>query len=208
MATSGDSLEQSIAAELIILSVSKKERATAIIKTGLPALKMLYNSSDQNVKVRALAGQRAYKVVKPMVYILHSEVERLASSEVLLTLTNSRNSLRKRILEEKSIPKINYEGLIFYIAHKVTSQCAQSVASSTGFATFTEDSEESHICNVMLMLLCKRQQEFVIDDRILLKALVSLPQSAGAMFVFTLAVIYVNLSNVYEKPTINEEMVK
>ncbi|KAI1699875.1 myosin-binding striated muscle assembly central domain-containing protein [Ditylenchus destructor] len=61
MATSGDSLEQSIAAELIILSVSKKERATAIIKTGLPALKMLYNSSDQNVKVRALAEPSSTK---------------------------------------------------------------------------------------------------------------------------------------------------
>ncbi|KAI1699877.1 myosin-binding striated muscle assembly central domain-containing protein [Ditylenchus destructor] len=114
MATSGDSLEQSIAAELIILSVSKHETATVIIKTGLPALKKLYNSSDQNVKVRALVGQRAYKVVKSVVDLLQPEVERLANYDALLTLTNlssSRDSLRKRILEEKSILKLVHEML-------------------------------------------------------------------------------------------------
>jgi hypothetical protein len=35
MATSDDRLQQSLAAELIVLSVSKYERATALIKQGL-----------------------------------------------------------------------------------------------------------------------------------------------------------------------------
>jgi protein unc-45 len=38
MAESGNKLEQSLAAELIVLSVSKYERATALIKNGLVCL--------------------------------------------------------------------------------------------------------------------------------------------------------------------------
>lgn len=55
-ASDDDPLQQSVAAELIVLSVSKHERATALIKNGLPVLRKLYNSPDQNVKVRALVG--------------------------------------------------------------------------------------------------------------------------------------------------------
>uniref|UniRef100_A0A915MBV5 UNC-45/Cro1/She4 central domain-containing protein n=1 Tax=Meloidogyne javanica TaxID=6303 RepID=A0A915MBV5_MELJA len=51
-----DNLQQSLAVELIVLSVSKYERATALIKHGLPVLKKLYRSEDQNVRVRALVG--------------------------------------------------------------------------------------------------------------------------------------------------------
>ena len=35
-----------------------------------------------------------------------------------------------------------------------------------------------------------------------------LAQSAGALCVYTLAAIYVNLTNSYEKPKADEEMVK
>jgi hypothetical protein len=69
-----DRLQKSLAAELIVLSVSKYERATALIKQGLvgrplgiflpqlsvlsiqPVLKKLYQSEDPNVRVRALVG--------------------------------------------------------------------------------------------------------------------------------------------------------
>ncbi|KAL3103383.1 hypothetical protein niasHS_002569 [Heterodera schachtii] len=56
MASSDDFLQQSVAAELIVLSVSKYERATNMIKQGLPVLKKLFLSSDPNVRVRALVG--------------------------------------------------------------------------------------------------------------------------------------------------------
>lgn len=54
MASSDDRLMQSVAAELIVQTVSKHERATSILKVGFPILRKLYNSDDENVKVRAL----------------------------------------------------------------------------------------------------------------------------------------------------------
>ncbi|PIO52756.1 hypothetical protein TELCIR_25935, partial [Teladorsagia circumcincta] len=47
-------LLQSVAAELIVMTVVKHERATSILKVGLPILRKLYDSEDENVKVRAL----------------------------------------------------------------------------------------------------------------------------------------------------------
>ena len=43
---------------------------------------------------------------------------------------------------------------------------------------------------------------------ILFQALLLLAKSAGALCVYTLAQIYVNLTNSYEKPKVDEEMVK
>ncbi|RCN29940.1 tetratricopeptide repeat protein [Ancylostoma caninum] len=51
-------------------------------------------------------------------------------------------------------------------------------------------------------------KEWIVADSLLLRALFCLAQSAGALCVFTLATIYVNLANAYEKPNVDEEMVK
>ncbi|VDM62304.1 unnamed protein product [Angiostrongylus costaricensis] len=51
-------------------------------------------------------------------------------------------------------------------------------------------------------------KEWIAEDSLLLRALFCLAQSAGALCVFTLASIYVNLTNSFEKPEVNEEMVK
>jgi len=56
MASTDDSLQQSVAVELMVLTVSKHDRATALMKNGMPVLKRLFNSNDHNVKVRALVG--------------------------------------------------------------------------------------------------------------------------------------------------------
>lgn len=51
-------------------------------------------------------------------------------------------------------------------------------------------------------------KEYIVSDTLLLQALVSLAKTAGALCVYTLASIYVNLTNAYDKPKIDEEMVK
>lgn len=65
---------------------------------------MLYKYLNHNV-----LGQRAFEVVKPMVDLLHPEVEGRANYDALLTLTNLASKgdpLRRRILKERAVPKI------------------------------------------------------------------------------------------------------
>uniref|UniRef100_A0A1I7XFW3 UNC45-central domain-containing protein n=1 Tax=Heterorhabditis bacteriophora TaxID=37862 RepID=A0A1I7XFW3_HETBA len=126
MADSDDHLMQSVAAELIVMTVSKHERATSILKVGIPILRKLYNSDDENVKVRALVV------------------------------------------------------LIFRFACE-------------GLSYLSLDADV---------------KEWIVADSLLLRALVLLAQSAGALCVYTMASIYVNLTNAYEKPNVDEELVK
>lgn len=43
-----------VAAEAIVQTASKKERCSAIISSGIPILKELYESPNDNIKARAL----------------------------------------------------------------------------------------------------------------------------------------------------------
>jgi len=57
----------------------------------------------------AFPGQRMYEVVRPLLDLLHPDRTALQNYEALLTLTNlagHSDSVRKRILKEKCIPKI------------------------------------------------------------------------------------------------------
>ena len=56
MAESFDPSCQAIAAEALTLAASDKTRCEGIMAKGLPALKQLYHSSENQVKVRALVG--------------------------------------------------------------------------------------------------------------------------------------------------------
>lgn len=56
MAKSEDPSCQAVAAEVLALAASDKERCQGIMAEGLPALKSLYASSDDRVRVRALVG--------------------------------------------------------------------------------------------------------------------------------------------------------
>lgn len=70
------------------------------------ALAKLGVKSDPNI---AFPGQRMYEVVKPMVELLHPDVEGRPNYDALLTLTNLASvsdSVRKRIMKEKAVPKI------------------------------------------------------------------------------------------------------
>lgn len=51
-------------------------------------------------------------------------------------------------------------------------------------------------------------KEYIVADLELLKALVELSKMAGALCVYTMAAIFMNCSNAYDKPKIDEEMVK
>ena len=60
MAGSTDVLQQAVAAELIVETTSKHERAKSIVASGLPVLKKLFTSKDDGIKVsswRSLRGE-------------------------------------------------------------------------------------------------------------------------------------------------------
>ncbi|GIY72086.1 protein unc-45 homolog B [Caerostris darwini] len=56
MASSDDELQQKVSAEAIIAAASKKDKCTAIVSMGTDILKKLYQSKNENIKVRALVG--------------------------------------------------------------------------------------------------------------------------------------------------------
>ncbi|KAG8191985.1 hypothetical protein JTE90_002255 [Oedothorax gibbosus] len=56
MASSDDELQQRVSAEAIIAAASKKDKCTSIISMGTDILKKLYQSKNDNIKVRALVG--------------------------------------------------------------------------------------------------------------------------------------------------------
>lgn len=54
MASSEEEMLQRVAAEAIIAAASKKDKCTSIISMGTGILKKLYDSKNDNIKVRAL----------------------------------------------------------------------------------------------------------------------------------------------------------
>uniref|UniRef100_A0A915DSP8 UNC-45/Cro1/She4 central domain-containing protein n=1 Tax=Ditylenchus dipsaci TaxID=166011 RepID=A0A915DSP8_9BILA len=166
MAASDDPLQQSVAAELIVLSVSKHERATAIIKTGMPVLRKLFNSADLNVKVRALMG-----------------LCKCASA--------GGDDCSRQTMEEGASIKLAETCKKFLLNVELPVDIRRFACEGLSYLSLDAD-----------------VKEYIVDDPALLQALVSLAKSAGPICVFTLAAIYVNLCNAYEKPKVDEEMVK
>ncbi|KAL3118992.1 hypothetical protein niasHT_003775 [Heterodera trifolii] len=167
MASSDDSLQQSVAAELIVLSVSKYERATNMIKQGLPVLKKLFLSSDPNVRVRALVG-----------------LCKCASS--------AGDDCSKQPMDDESRMKLANT------CHKFLIEKAEN---------FSIDVRRFACEGLSYLSLDAEIKEYIVGKSELLKALVDLAKSAGGC-VFTMATIYVNCANAYEKPKMDEEMVK
>ncbi len=56
-------LFQSVAVELIVNTASKRDRCSAIIAQGIPVLKTLYESKNDNIKARALVVFRRLKYI-------------------------------------------------------------------------------------------------------------------------------------------------
>ncbi|CEF60967.1 Armadillo-like helical domain and Tetratricopeptide-like helical domain and Tetratricopeptide repeat-containing domain and Tetratricopeptide TPR2 repeat and Armadillo-type fold domain and Tetratricopeptide repeat and UNC-45/Ring assembly protein 3 family-containing protein [Strongyloides ratti] len=167
MASSNDILLQSVAAELIVQSVSKHERAVAILKIGTPVLKTLYESTDHTVKVRALMG-------------------------LCKCAAAGGDDISKATMEESAILKLAKTCKKFLLSvDKYDVDIRRFACEGLSYLTLDADIKE-----------------MIVEDKDLLKALVSLAQSAGPICVYTLASIYVNLSNAYEKPKVDEEMVK
>ncbi|GMT03836.1 hypothetical protein PENTCL1PPCAC_26010, partial [Pristionchus entomophagus] len=167
MAASEDLLLQSVAAELIVLSVVKHERASNILKNGLPILYKLYNSEDANVKVRALVG-----------------LCKCASA--------GGDDLSKSTMTEGSTLKLAQMCKKFLLeVNKFPVEIRRFACEGLSYLSLDAD-----------------VKEWIVDDPLLLRALLILAQSAGALCVYTLAQIYVNLTNSYEKPKVDEELVK
>ncbi|GMR33986.1 hypothetical protein PMAYCL1PPCAC_04181 [Pristionchus mayeri] len=167
MAASEDLALQSVAAELIVLSVVKHERASNILKNGLPILRKLYDSEDANVKVRALVG-----------------LCKCASA--------GGDDLAKSTMQEGA-------------SLKLAQTCKKFLLDVN---TFPVDVRRFACEGLSYLSLDADVKEWIVEDPLLLKALLILAQSAGALCVYTLAQIYVNLTNSYEKPKVDEEMVK
>jgi len=89
----------------LLLNLFKECSASGKLKAA-HALMKLGSFFDPNI---AFTGQRMYEVVKPAVQLLHPDVDGIASYDALLTLTNLASvsdSLRQRILKERSVPRI------------------------------------------------------------------------------------------------------
>lgn len=56
MANTEDELQQKVASECIVAAASKPDKAKAILSQGVGILKKLYQSSNDNIRVRALVG--------------------------------------------------------------------------------------------------------------------------------------------------------
>uniref|UniRef100_A0A914ZCE2 UNC-45/Cro1/She4 central domain-containing protein n=1 Tax=Panagrolaimus superbus TaxID=310955 RepID=A0A914ZCE2_9BILA len=167
MASSDDHLNQSLAAELIVQTVSKHERATKLLQVGLPVLRKLYESEDHSVKVRALMG-----------------LCKIASS--------GGDDASKATMKEEEVLKLATTCKAFLLNIEKYSVDIRRFACE-GLSYLSLDADV---------------KEWIVSDQQLLKALVSLAKSAGALCVYTVAAIYVNLTNSYEKPKIDEELVK
>ncbi|KAL7071749.1 hypothetical protein ACQ4LE_009377 [Meloidogyne hapla] len=165
----GDNLQQSLAVELIVLSVSKYERATALIKQGLPVLKKLYRSEDQNVRVRALVG-----------------LCKCASS--------AGDDCSRQPMDDESRTKLAMacrKYLVVENANKYSTDVRRFACEGLSYLSLDAEIKEQ-----------------IVGDLELLKSLVELARHAGALCVYTMAAIFMNCSNAYEKPKIDEEMVK
>ncbi|VDM43851.1 unnamed protein product [Toxocara canis] len=167
MAGSDDNLHQSVAAELIVQTVSKHERATTILKIGVPILRKLYNSENDSVKVRALVG--------------------LCKCASAGGDDSSRQTMQ--------------EGSTLKLAHT----CKKFLLD---ISRYSVDVRRFACEGLSYLSLDADVKEWISEDPLLLQALLSLAKTAGSLCVYTLASIYVNLTNSYEKPKIDEEMVK
>lgn len=56
LADSDDVVQEKVAVEAVVYSASKKDKATGILSEGIDVLKKLYQSKNQQIKVRALVG--------------------------------------------------------------------------------------------------------------------------------------------------------
>ncbi|KAH7728119.1 UNC-4 protein5 protein [Aphelenchoides avenae] len=169
MALTDDELQQSLAVELIVHTVSKHERATAVLKDGLPILRQLYKSEDHGVKVRALMG-----------------LCKCASA--------GGDDVSKATMEEEKVLELASKCKAFIMdINKYSVEVRRFACEGLSYLSLDADIKE-----------------YIVDDPLLLRALVSLAKSAGALCVYTLASIYVNLSNAYKKPKVEneEELIK
>ncbi|KAF8383598.1 hypothetical protein PRIPAC_72740 [Pristionchus pacificus] len=167
MAASEDLILQAVAAELIVLSVVKHERASSMLKNGKPILYKLFNSEDPNVKVRALVG-----------------LCKCASA--------GGDDLAKSTMQEGA-------------SLKLAQYCKKFLLDVN---TYPMEVRRFACEGLSYLSLDADVKEWIVEDPLLLRALLILAQSAGALCVYTLAQIYVNLTNSYEKPKVDEELVK
>uniref|UniRef100_A0AC34R7E1 UNC-45/Cro1/She4 central domain-containing protein n=1 Tax=Panagrolaimus sp. JU765 TaxID=591449 RepID=A0AC34R7E1_9BILA len=167
MASSDDHLSQSLAAELIVQTASKHERATKLLSIGLPVLRKLYESTDHSVKVRALMG-----------------LCKIASA-------GGDDAARATMKEEEVLKLADTCKLFLLSIDKYSVDIRRFACEGLSYLSLDAD-----------------VKEWIVADPALLQALVTLAKSAGALCVYTLAHIYVNLTNSYDKPKVDEELVK
>ncbi|KAI6191741.1 Protein unc-45-like protein B [Aphelenchoides bicaudatus] len=168
MASSENKLHQSIAAEIIVQTVCKHERAMSIVTNGIPVLRKLFNSEDHDVRVRALVG-----------------LCKCASA--------GGDDYSKQTMEE---------GTTLTLAAK----CKEFLTDTTN--NYSVDVRRFACEALSYLSLDADVKEYIVEDAALLEALVNLGKVAGTLCVYTLAYIYVNLTNSYEKPEVQEELVK
>ncbi|CAJ0956400.1 unnamed protein product, partial [Mesorhabditis belari] len=167
MADSNDKLLQSVAAELIVMTVSKHERATTMLKVGVPILRKLYDSEDENVRVRALVG-------------------------LCKCAAAGGDDISKATMKEGA-------------ALKLASTCKKFLLETDKYSAEVR----RFACEGLSYLsLDADVKEWIVEDPLLLRAMLALAKTAGPLCVFTLGSIYANLTNSYEKPKADDKLVE
>ncbi|CAJ0571281.1 unnamed protein product, partial [Mesorhabditis spiculigera] len=165
MAGSDDLLLQGVAAELIVMTVSKHERATAMLKVGVPILRKLYDSEDENVKVRALVG-------------------------LCKCAAAGGDDISKQTMKEGA-------------SIKLAATCKKFLLDVDKYSV---DVRRFACEGLSYLSLDADVKEWIVEDPLLLKAMLILAKNAGPLCVFTLGAIYVNLTNSYDKPEVDDKM--
>ena len=86
---------QSLAAELLVQTVSKHERAVSIVTNGIPVLRKLFNSENHDVRVRALVVSRRRSQTIASQILAHLRVYANVR-QLVATITASRRWKRER----------------------------------------------------------------------------------------------------------------
>lgn len=134
----------------LLLTLYKDAEGTGKIKAA-HALAKLGTHADPQL---AFAGQRMYEVVRPMVELLHPDVDGRANYDALLTLTNLASvsdSLRQRIMKERAVPKI--EEFWFMTEHEhLRAAAAELLLNMLFFDDFYKDIIEVTTCLIMALV--------------------------------------------------------
>ncbi|XP_038051819.1 protein unc-45 homolog B-like isoform X2 [Patiria miniata] len=166
MAGSYDVLHQKVALEAIVQAASKKDRCTSILQAGIGIMKDCYQSSNDNIRVRALVGMC-----------------KLGAA--------GGTDASAQLFADGATVKLAKEVKRFLVNPEEDHDLRKWAAEGLSFLSLDGDVKED-----------------IINDPKALKALIELAKSGDKTVLYSVASVFVNLSNSYDEEKPEPEMVK